>query len=68
VAVQSVTIDDVELLESTPTTLRCRAKGLEFQIGWRDLVPYPGHGPIQPGGHGTLQLKLDVARRLGLVD
>ena len=67
-AAQSVTIEDVELIECTPTTLRCRAKGLEFQITWRDLVPYPGHKAIRPDGHGTIELKLDVARRLGLVD
>jgi len=66
-AAQSVTIEDVELIESNATTLRCRARGLEFQIAWRDLVPYPGHKPILPGGHGTIELKLDVARRLGLV-
>ena len=66
-AVQSVTIEDVELIESNGTILRCRARGLEFQITWRDLVPYPGHKPILPGGHATVELKLDVALRLGLV-
>ena len=65
--VQAVTIEDVDLIESNAKTLRCRARGLEFQIDWRDLVPYPGHKPILPGGHATIVLRLNVALRLGLV-
>jgi len=64
---QSVRLDHVEVRSSNETSLRFRWRGKEYEVGWRQLVPYPGHRLLLLGGGETLELRLEAARELGIV-
>ena len=64
---QSARLDHVEVRSSNETNLRFRWRGKEYEVAWRQLVPYPGHRLLLLGGGETLELRLEAARELGIV-